>query len=443
MSGKFLGVLVSECLGGDHFLLGMIRIDGESHVNTEGRIAPREIGLWKPNIRTAAIAFAGLVFFVGVGAALAHVTDGMQQADSVLNTASANLDDSSGIGALKADYESLLSHSGIVLRAFFDVGQNSAELTHSPQSVGDDQQEDDSQAVVRFVPDNLFGVSVIQSGYGWAAGYYGTLLKTTDDGGKWTKYQLPVNDLIRRIRFLDDRIGWAVSHRGRILFTQDGGSDWIVQHEVPGIYLRDIVMVDRENGWSVGNSKTILHTTDGGKTWSPQTFAHWTQDLPNLNGVAAFDAMNAIVVGEFGVIIRTTDGGVTWTRVQGSLQKTYTAVAVAGDHAIAVGLDGALAYIPREGDAKPLPAPLPRHLFDIALDQEGNGFIVGAGCAFRISGEFLTPIKIDVPKGADLTWLGGVSLSPDGRAIAVGSRGLVVAYDLHTNTFEKMADWTK
>ena len=165
---------------------------------------------------------------------------------------------------------------------------------------------DRAPGYVRYVPDNLFAVSFRGANNGWAAGYYGTLLQTTDGGKSWVRRPLKSNDLIRRVRFLNDREGWAVGHRGNIFHTEDGGSNWTVQHQVPDVYLRDIAMVDSENGWAVGHKKTILRTTDGGRNWTPQTFAHTTQDPPRLNGVAAYDAMNAVAVGEFGVRISGT-----------------------------------------------------------------------------------------------------------------------------------------
>lgn len=295
---------------------------------------------------------------------------------------------------------------------------------------------------VRFVPDNLFAVSFVNTNLGWAAGYYGTLLQTTDGGHSWVRRPLPQNDLIRRARFLDDRIGWAISHRGRIFFTQDGGSNWVVQHEVPGIYLRDVAMVDRQNGWVVGHEKTILHTADGGKTWETQTFAHQTQDPPRLNGIAAYDGTHAVAVGEFGVIARTDDGGRTWTQVPSPTQTTYTAVAVAKDHAIAVGLGGIMTYIPLAGGSATLiEGTPPLALFDVALDGSGNGFAVGAGSAYRLAGATQTPVKISVSGGSDLVWLGGISLRPGGGAVAVGSRGLIVEYDPRKNSFVQLTGW--
>lgn len=296
---------------------------------------------------------------------------------------------------------------------------------------------------VRYVPENLFGVTFVNGNAGWVSGYYGTVLQTADGGDTWVRRPLLQNDLIRRIRFLDDHRGWLVTHRGRILYTQDGGSNWVVQHEVSGVFLRDIFMVDGASGWAVGHDQTILVTTNGGKKWDIQPVTHDTQDPPRLNGVAAYDSQHAIVVGEFGFIARTQDGGRTWTTVRSPLSITYTAVALSGDHAVAVGLNGAAVFIPKVGEPSVIATGSDAHLFDVALDASGNGFAVGAGSAFKVSGDVMTPAKIDLKQGADLVWLGGVGLLPGNSAVAAGSHGLMLRYQPSTNSFEPLSDWTK
>ena len=56
---------------------------------------------------------------------------------------------------------------------------------------------------IRFVQDNLFTIDFVDQLHGWAAGYYGTILKTIDGGRNWIHNSLPNTDLIRRIQFLN------------------------------------------------------------------------------------------------------------------------------------------------------------------------------------------------------------------------------------------------
>ncbi len=59
-----------------------------------------------------------------------------------------------------------------------------------------------------------------------------------------------------------------------------------------------------------------------------------------------------------------------------------------------------------------------------------------------ISGDTVTPVKIDVPNGADQVWFGGVSLLPNGQALSVGLNGLMARYDPGEQEFAAMADWS-
>ena len=92
-----------------------------------------------------------------------------------------------------------------------DPTQSKSELNISQSNIA--HQKDDR---VRFVPDNFFSVDFVNKSHGWAAGYYGTILKTIDGGENWTHISLPDTDLIRRIQFLDKDYGWLITHRGRI-----------------------------------------------------------------------------------------------------------------------------------------------------------------------------------------------------------------------------------
>ena len=301
-----------------------------------------------------------------------------------------------------------------------------------------------SDGIVRYVPDNLFGVSFVDDRRGWAAGYYGTLLVTSDGGVNWTRKPVAGNDLIRRTRFLDARTGWIVTHRGRIMSTEDGGTTWVDRRDVPGVFLRDVAMLNREVGWVVGHNETILHTTDGGDNWLPQQVKRTTQDPPRLNGVAAFDANTAVVVGEFGSILITHDGGVNWASLASPIQTTYTAVAAAEDHAVAVGLGGAIIVIPRDGGAiHVLSCGSALPLFDVALDRQGRGLAVGAGGACAIDRDTVRPVIMKVPGGAGQTWLGGVALVPGRGAVTVGGLGFMGRYNPAQNVISPMPSWTK
>lgn len=298
-----------------------------------------------------------------------------------------------------------------------------------------------ADSIVRFIPDDQFGVDFIDQQNGWVTGYYGSLLRTGDGGSSWGVSSIGRPDLIRRVDFVDAKTGWAVGHRGEIFHTIDGGDTWTVQHSEPGTYLRDVSFVDSQNGWVVGHNQTILHTDNAGASWVRQEFTFEGMDPPRISGVAAYSPQEAIAVGEFGLIVATNDGGVTWTRVTSPTKGTYTAVAVAATYAIAVGIDGIAVNVPRGAtDATPITTNTRLHILDIAMDGSGNGFAVGLGSAYRVGDGALTPVKLAMA-GGELAWFGGVGLLPDGGAVAVGSRGLIATWNQAESAFVQSVTW--
>ncbi len=296
--------------------------------------------------------------------------------------------------------------------------------------------------IVRYIPDDQFGVDFADAQHGWVSGYYGSILHTDDSGRSWAVSSVGNTDLIRRVDFVNARTGWAVGHRGGILVTRDGGVNWAVQHNEPGTNMRDVTFADEQNGWAVGHNQTILRTADAGATWSRQEFAWAGIDPPRISGIAAYNSMEAIAVGEFGLIVTTADGGATWTLVESPTKGTYTSVAVASGYAIAVGIDGIAVTVPRGGAAAAaITTNTKLHMLDIAMDNAGNGFAVGLGSAYRINAGLIEPVKLEVAAGAEFTWLGGVGLLPDGGAVAVGSRGLIVTWDPARTAFVQSVTW--
>ena len=94
-------------------------------------------------------------------------------------------------------------------------GVNSNKIQSKPVlKISQSNIKDHKGERIRFVQDNLFAIDFIDQLHGWAAGYYGTILKTIDGGRNWIHISLPNTDLVRRIQFLNKDYGWLVTHRG-------------------------------------------------------------------------------------------------------------------------------------------------------------------------------------------------------------------------------------
>jgi photosystem II stability/assembly factor-like uncharacterized protein len=315
---------------------------------------------------------------------------------------------------------------------------------------------------VRLVPDNLFAIDFVDSRFGWAAGYYGTILKTVDGGETWTHISLPNTDLIRRIQFLDKDRGWLVTHRGRIMSSKNGGSTWENRYiDDNQINLRNIKFFDADVGWAVGHEGTILRTSDGGETWIKQSLSNFGgRDLPRLNGLVVLSQSWAMLAGEFGVIAETIDAGNTWTIISApDFNATFTEIELVGDSIFAVGLDGVIAHVHSVGiDRFTLPddaggegkepayvqlldSGVDQHLFDITANQDGEGIVVGLANILVIrNGKPLIHVEIHRPDRNYLYFMGAALVS-NTKYVLVGTGGMAVTFDTETAGMNGVLKW--
>ena len=97
----------------------------------------------------------------------------------------------------------------------------------------------------------------------------------------WSAQDSATRKTLLGVDFVDANNGWAVGWSGTIVGTTNGGATWIHQTSGTTEQLRAVDFIDPSNGWSVGESGTILGTTDGGATWSPQA-SGTTNDLRDV-----------------------------------------------------------------------------------------------------------------------------------------------------------------
>ena len=134
---------------------------------------------------------------------------------------------------------------------------------------------------------------------GWAVGWEGTILATSDGGATWEKQTSGTPEPLFAVHFVDAQTGWAVGWEGTILATSDGGATWEKQTSGTSRDLYGVHFVEVERGWIVGTEGTILATSDGGATWEKQT----SGTSRDLYGVHFVEAERGWAVGE-GVILK-------------------------------------------------------------------------------------------------------------------------------------------
>jgi photosystem II stability/assembly factor-like uncharacterized protein len=150
----------------------------------------------------------------------------------------------------------------------------------------------------------------------------GVILKTTNGGTDWTTSFLGGlnSPSFNSIYFIDESIGWAVGYNGLIMNTTDSGATWILESTIPPIDFYSVFFVDGNTGWAVGdkifwnNWMNICKTTNGGSSWLSQiTESSYLFDVHFISDEIGWVA--GTYVGSFfnvTEIYKTIDGGDNW-----------------------------------------------------------------------------------------------------------------------------------
>ncbi len=197
---------------------------------------------------------------------------------------------------------------------------------------------------------------------GYAAGEFGTLLRTDDAGATWTGVNTGLTDPLVSVQVIDPNtvvvggacalrrsndggasftrlpwtasdddcpsaiasfnfasgtVGYLLTRDGSVFRTADGGQTFSRQTSVPGTNSAggsrepsDIFFTSDTTGVAVtragGNGK-VFRTTDSGNSWVEVASA-----FDGLNGVTFATANDGFAVGTGKALLATIDGGVTW-----------------------------------------------------------------------------------------------------------------------------------
>ncbi|MBL4658193.1 MAG: hypothetical protein JKX73_09350 [Flavobacteriales bacterium] len=168
---------------------------------------------------------------------------------------------------------------------------------------------------------NYFGgIWFTDANTGYTVGGASNIFKTIDQGGEFRRTHLVDNNSsLYDVHFPDKNDGWAVGYPGIILHSSDAGEVWSSQNSPATHWLFDVHFVDSLNGWATGMNFTgpyvgiILNTGDGGTTWTTQ----YSSSFRKFRGVWFTDTLNGWAIGEANlgdmIIMKTIDGGSSWT----------------------------------------------------------------------------------------------------------------------------------
>jgi photosystem II stability/assembly factor-like uncharacterized protein len=210
---------------------------------------------------------------------------------------------------------------------------------------------------------------------GYAAGRFGTLVRTDDGGSSWSGVATGITQDLARIRIIDsdtlviaggcavrrsdnagqsfarlpwtasdlncpspvtslafpsDQVGYLLIANGTVFRTADGGKTWARRTSVPGtpstgggVAPTDIFFTSADTGVASAGGQ-IFRTTDGGGSWTLVR-----AQAAVLNGLHFVDASNGYAVGAGTSVLKTADGGATWTEKSSGGNLTLTSIRCA------------------------------------------------------------------------------------------------------------------
>jgi len=93
---------------------------------------------------------------------------------------------------------------------------------------------------------------------------------------QWEQQNSSSNNRLLTCFFLDTNTGWAAGYDGSLLETSDGGLNWISKNIGTLDDIHDIFFLNSMKGWALlyefspFRHGSIIHTTDGGNSWNVQ-----------------------------------------------------------------------------------------------------------------------------------------------------------------------------
>jgi photosystem II stability/assembly factor-like uncharacterized protein len=185
--------------------------------------------------------------------------------------------------------------------------------------------------------DPLTGVQVIDASTVVVGG--ACALRRSDDAGAsfsrlpWTAADEDCPSAIAAFNFPTGDVGYLLTHDGSVFRTTDGGQTFSRQTSVPGTNSAggsreptDIFFTSDTTGVAVtrsGGPGKIFRTTDSGNSW-----VEVASPVAGLQGVTFPTASDGFAVGFGKTLLTTSDGGVTWAPkpLTGAPTQDYSAV---------------------------------------------------------------------------------------------------------------------
>lgn len=132
---------------------------------------------------------------------------------------------------------------------------------------------------------------------------YGIVQSSHDGGYHWQIADI-AGDMFRSVHFPTPQVGYAVGYYGTIIKTTDGGATWRKCRDGNALFIkryafRSVFFTDENNGYIVGENSVFWQTSNGGEDWTPITNLPAGLRLTGINvheGVGYISASNGQVI---------------------------------------------------------------------------------------------------------------------------------------------------
>ncbi|HEV8152428.1 MAG TPA: hypothetical protein VGP78_05825 [Solirubrobacteraceae bacterium] len=149
----------------------------------------------------------------------------------------------------------------------------------------------------------------------------GCVARRSDDGGQtfvrvaFTPVESSCREQLAAGWFVDERTGYLVLTDGTVLRTDDDGQTFSQRTALPGTRAQggqarpaDIVFLTPDTGIAATSDGRLHRTTDGGTSWALVSATDRA-----VREIAFVDATTGYAAGDGSLLLRTTDGGATWS----------------------------------------------------------------------------------------------------------------------------------
>lgn len=313
------------------------------------------------------------------------------------------------------------------------VSADAADVTvgHSGWNWGNPQPQGNTLRAVEFAGTR-----------GFAAGDFGTLLRTDDRGRNWTGVFTGTTGTIDHISIADENT--VVAGSGCVLRrSDDGGATWRALATACDSPIESLSFPSAQTGYLLLADGAVLKTTDGGATFAPSAPVVATAGTSATDIFFTDDNTGFAVTRD--AVYRTSDGGNTWfqrTTSDQDLHGVYfptpsVGYAVGAANTVLKTTDGGETWAP-----KPVPGSIPSSELMSIRCGSGSSCVIATATGERVlrtgnGGNSFTAFSPAAQK------IFALSFSNDETAVAVGEHGTTVIStnaDSGTPSFVPVAD---